>query len=145
MRVMVFVPATPESEAGVMPKTEEFAEMAAFNEQLVKAGIMLAGEGLKPTRDGVRVEFDAENTSTVVDGPFSEAKELVAGFWIWQVRSMDEAIEWARRAPFRATGASDTLALQIRPIFEADDFGDALTPELRELEGRLRAEAASKQ
>lgn len=128
---MVFVKASNESEAGVMPTTEEFAEMGAFNEELVKAGVMLAGEGLHPSSKGVRIYFDGKERK-VVDGPFTEAKELVAGFWMWQVKSMDEAIEWAKRSPFREG------QLELRPVFEADDFGDALTPELREQEQRLR-------
>ncbi len=131
MKVMVFVKASNESEAGVMPTTEEFAEMGAFNEELVKAGVMLAGEGLHPSSKGVRIYFDGKERK-VVDGPFTEAKELVAGFWMWQVKSMDEAIEWAKRSPFREG------QLELRPVFEADDFGDALTPELREQEQRLR-------
>ena len=145
MRVMVLVPASPETEATVLPTTDDIAEMSAYNEQLVQAGIMLAGEGLHPSVKGKRVVFDENNASTVVDGPFTETKELVAGFWIWQVKSMDEAVEWARRAPFRATEATGPIALQIRPIFEAEDFGDALTPELREQEAELRSRASANQ
>ena len=131
MRVMVLVKANEESEAGGVPSTEDLAEMGAFNERLVKAGIMLAGDGLKPSSAGKRVRFEG-GSSTVIDGPFAEAKELVAGFWIWQVSSMDEAVEWLKRAPF-AGGE-----VELRPFFEAEDFGDNFTPELREAEARLR-------
>jgi hypothetical protein len=133
MRVLVFVKATPESEAGEMPKKELLAEMGAFNEKLVQAGIMLAGEGLHPSSKGKRVRFSGGRKS-VIDGPFAETKELVAGFWIWQVRSMDEAVEWLKRAPF------DEAEVEIRPVFEAEDFGAEFTPELRAQEERLRAE-----
>ena len=133
MRVMVFVKANEKSEANVMPSTEELAEMGAFNEELVKAGVILAGEGLHPSSRGVRIYFNGKERS-LVDGPFTEAKELVAGFWIWQVKSMDEAIEWAKRSPFQEG------ELELRPIFEADDFGEAFTPELRAQEDRLRAQ-----
>jgi hypothetical protein len=136
MRVMVIVKATADSEAGVMPPTELFEQMGRYNEELVKAGIMLAGEGLKPSSQGKRVRFSGAKR-TVIDGPFAETKELIAGYWLWQVRSMDEAIEWARRCPNPMPGDSD---LEIRPIFEAEDFGEALTPELREQEERLRAQ-----
>jgi hypothetical protein len=139
MRVMVFVKANEESEAGVMPSTELFTEMGKYNEELVKAGVMLAGEGLHPSSKGKRVRFSDEQR-TVIDGPFAETKELIAGFWIWQVRSMDEAVEWLKRAPF-----GGGVELEIRPIFEAEDFGDALTPELREQEARLRAQSAEQQ
>jgi hypothetical protein len=135
MRVMVIVKATADSEAGVMPTQELLAAMGQYNEELVKAGIMLAGEGLKPSSAGKRVRFSGSNR-TVIDGPFAETRELIAGFWIWQVRSMDEAIEWARRCPNPMPGESD---LEIRPIFEAGDFGAEFTPELREQEERLRA------
>ena len=135
MRVMVIVKATADSEAGLMPSTELLTEMGRYNEELVKAGIMLAGEGLKPSSAGKRVHFSGKNR-TVIDGPFAETKELVAGYWLWQVRSMDEAIEWARRCPNPMPGDSD---LEIRPIFEAEDFGVEFTPELREQEDRLRA------
>ena len=136
MRVMVIVKANEESEAGVMPSTELLAAMGRYNEELVKAGVMLAGEGLHPTSRGVRVRFDGESR-TVIDGPFAETKELIAGFWLWQVRSMEEAIEWLKRAPF--DGGTE---LEIRPVFETEDFGEALTPELREQEERIRREVA---
>ena len=134
MRVMVMVKATGDSEAGVMPSEQLLAEMGRFNEALVKAGVMLAGEGLHPSTKGVRVRFSG-NTRSVVDGPFAETKELVAGFWLWQVRSMDEAIEWVRRCPNPMPGDSE---IEIRPVFEAEDFGAEFTPELREQEQRLR-------
>ena len=136
MRVIVFVKASPDSEAGAMPSTEMLTEMGQFNEELVKAGIMLAGEGLHPSAKGKRVRFSGRER-TVIDGPFAETKELIAGFWIWQVKSMDEAIEWARRCPNPMPGDSE---LEIRPVFEADDFGAELTPELRAQEYRLRAQ-----
>jgi len=132
MRVLVLVKASKESEAGEMPSTELLTEMGKFNERLVDAGVMLAGEGLHPSSKGARVRFAGEGTS-VLDGPFTETKELVAGFWIWRVGSLAEAIDWLKKAPFRET------EVEIRPIFEADDFGEALTPELREQEERLRA------
>jgi len=134
MRVMVMVKATADSEAGVMPAEEMFAEMGRFNEELVKAGVLLAAEGLQPSAKGVRVRFSG-NQRTVVDGPFAETKELVAGFWLWQVHSMDEAIEWVRRCPNPMPGESE---IEIRPVFEAEDFGAEFTPELREQEARLR-------
>jgi hypothetical protein len=136
MRVMVIVKATADSEAAVMPTQQLLAEMGRYNEELVKAGIMLAGEGLKPSSAGKRVHFSGAKR-TVIDGPFAETKELIAGYWLWQVRSMDEAIEWARRCPNPMPGDSD---LEIRPIFEAEDFGAEFTPELREQEERLRAQ-----
>src|SRR5581483_7955175 len=138
MRVMVFVKGNEESESGVMPAPELFEEMGRFNEELAKAGVMLAADGLQPSSKGKRVRFDGEKR-TVIDGPFAETKELIAGFWIWQVRSMDEAVEWLKRAPFGG-GAE----IEIRPIFEMEDFGDALTPEAREQEERLRNEIAKK-
>ena len=141
MRVMVLVKATKESEAGEMPNQELLSEMGKFNEELVKAGVMLAGEGLHPSSKGARVEFSGAQRS-VTDGPFAETKELVAGFWLWQVRSMDEAIEWAKRCPNPMEGGG---VLEIRPVFEAEDFGDELTPELREQEQRLRAEIADRE
>lgn len=136
MKVMVFVKANKDSEAGVMPTRELLEEMGKFNEQLVKAGVILAGEGLHPSSKGKRVRF-SDDKKTVIDGPFSETKELVAGFWLWQVRSMEEAVEWLKRAPFRDGD------VEIRPVFEAADFGAALTPELREQEERLRAQSAA--
>jgi hypothetical protein len=139
MRVMVIVKASNESEAGVMPSEQLLTEMGNYNEQLVKAGIMLAGEGLHPTSKGVRVHFSGKQR-TVIDGPFAETKELIAGFWLWQVRSMDEAVEWARRCPNPHNEDSD---IEIRPVFEADDFGAEFTPELREQEDRIRAMAAN--
>jgi hypothetical protein len=135
MRVMVIVKATADSEAGLMPTEQLLTEMGRYNEELVKAGIMLAGEGLKPSSQGKRVRFSGSKR-TVTDGPFAETKELIAGYWLWQVRSMDEAVEWARRCPNPMPGDSD---LEIRPIFEAADFGAEFTPELREQEERLRA------
>jgi hypothetical protein len=138
MRVMVLVKASPESEAGVMPTEQMLSEMGKFNEELVKAGVMLAGEGLHPSSKGKRVRFTGDKP-TVIDGPFAETKELVAGFWLWQVKSIDEAVEWLKRSPFQDT------EVEIRPVFETEDFGDALTPELREQEDRLRAQVADRQ
>lgn len=137
MRVMVIVKATEDSEAGVMPDETLLAAMGRFNEDLVKAGVMLAGEGLHPSSRGKRVRF-AGGRRVVLDGPFAETKELVAGFWIWEVQSIEEAVEWARRCPDPMPG--EEAVLEIRPVFEADDFGEALTPELREREERLRSE-----
>jgi hypothetical protein len=134
MRVMVIVKATAASEAGVMPSTELMEAMGRYNEELVKAGVMLAGEGLQPSAKGKRVRFSGDQR-TVVDGPFAETKELIAGFWLWQVRSMAEAVEWARRCP---NPMPDGGELELRPVFEAEDFGDEFTPELREQEDRLR-------
>jgi hypothetical protein len=136
MRVMVMVKATKESEAGEMPSEQLLSEMGAYNEELVKAGIMLAGEGLHPSSKGARIRFSGRNRS-VVDGPFAETKELVAGFWLWKVKSMAEAIEWVKRCPNPMVSDSE---IEIRPVFEAEDFGEAYTPELREQEERLRAE-----
>lgn len=136
MRVMVLVKANQESEAGVMPSKELLTEMGKFNEELVKAGVMLAGEGLHPTSKAKRVKFDS-GKRTVIDGPFTEAKELIAGFWLWQVKTMDEAVEWLKRAPF--DGGTE---IEIRPVFEAEDFGAEFTPELRDQEERLRQEIA---
>jgi hypothetical protein len=136
MRVMVLVKANEQSEAGVLPSTDELAAMTKFNEELVKAGIMLAGEGLKASVEGKRVRFDG-SSRTVIDGPFTETKELVAGFWIWEVASLEEAVEWIKKAPF--DGGTE---IELRPVFEADDFGDNLTPELREAEAQLRAQSA---
>jgi hypothetical protein len=136
MRVMVLVKATQESEAGKMPASELLAAMGNFNEELVKAGVMLAGEGLHPSVRGKRVRFSGSRR-TVIDGPFTQTKELVAGFWLWQVKSMEEAIEWVRRCPNPMEGESE---IEIRQVFEADDFGAEFTPELRAQEDRLRAE-----
>lgn len=141
MRVMVIVKATKKSEAGALPDTQLLADMGAYNDQLVKAGIMLAGDGLKPSSAGKRIKFVGPK-KTVVDGPFAETKELIAGFWIWQVRSMDEAVEWAKRCPNPMPGEEGEL--EIRPVFEVEDFGENLTPELREQEERQRAELAAR-
>ncbi|HEV2828044.1 MAG TPA: YciI family protein [Pyrinomonadaceae bacterium] len=143
MRVMVLVKANKDSEAGVLPDEKLLTEMGKFNEELVKAGVMLAGEGLHPSSKGVRVRFSGDK-KTVIDGPFSETKELVAGFWLWQVKSMDEAVEWLKRAPFGSGNSSEETELEIRQVFEAADFGAEFTPELREQEERLRAEIAKK-
>jgi hypothetical protein len=137
MRVMVIVKADKDSEAGVLPSKELLTEMGKFNEQLAKAGVMLAGEGLQASSKGKRVRFQG-NKKTVIDGPFSETKELIAGFWLWQVRSMEEAVEWLKRAPFREG------EVEIRQVFEAEDFGDEFTPELREQEERIRKQVAGK-
>jgi hypothetical protein len=137
MRVMVIVKATKNSEAGVMPTEKLLADMGKFNEELVKAGIMLAGEGLHPSSEGKRVRF-ASGKKTVIDGPFAETKELVAGYWIWQVKSIQEAVDWVRRCPDPMPGEESEI--EIRPIFEAEDFGEEFTPELREREERLRAQ-----
>jgi hypothetical protein len=138
MRVLVIVKATNESEAGVMPSEQLLTDMGRFNEELVKAGVMLAGEGLHPSSRGKRVEFSGTRRN-VLDGPFSETKELIAGFWLWQVSSMEEAVEWVKRCP---NPHSEDSIIEIRPVFEAEDFGEALTPELREQEERLRAQVA---
>ena len=132
MRVMVIVKASKESEAGVLPDTEILSKMGKYNEQLVKAGVMLAGDGLHPTSKAKRVKFSGDKR-TVIDGPFTEAKELIAGYWLWQVRSMDEAVEWLKRAPF--DGGTE---IEIRPVFEAADLGENFTPELRERDQKLR-------
>ena len=137
MRVMVIVKATKNSEAGAMPSEKLLTEMGKFNEELVKAGVMLAGEGLHPSSKGKRIRLSG-NARTVVDGPFAETKELVAGYWVWKVKSIEEAVEWARRCPDPMPGESGEL--EIRPIFEAEDFGAEFTPELRAQEDRLRAE-----
>ena len=134
MRVMVIVKASNESEAGVMPDEKLLTEMGKYNEELVKAGIMLAGEGLHPSSKAKRVRFSGANR-TVLDGPFAETKELIAGYWMWQVKSMDEAVEWLKRCPNPMNEVAD---VEIRPVFEAEDFGDELTPELREREDRIR-------
>ena len=138
MRVMVIVKANKDSEAGVMPDTQLLAEMGKFNEELVNAGIMKGGEGLHPSSKGKKVRF-AGTKRTVVDGPFAEAKELIAGYWLWQVKSMDEAVEWVKRCPNPMDGESE---IEIRQVFENEEFGDAMTPELREQDARLRAKAA---
>jgi hypothetical protein len=137
---MVLVKASPESEAGVMPGEELLNAMGDYNEQLVKAGIMLAGDGLKPSSAGARVHFSGKDR-TVIDGPFAETKELVAGYWLWQVRSMDEAIEWVKRCPNPHPGTESEI--EIRPVFEAQDFGAEFTPELREQEERLRSQISA--
>jgi hypothetical protein len=137
MRVMVIVKGSKESESGAMPDEKILTEMGKFNEELAKAGVMLAGEGLHPSSKGKRVRFSGSKR-TVIDGPFAESKELVAGFWLWQVRSLDEAIEWLKRAPF--DGGTE---VEVRPVFEPEDFGKALTPELREREERLRAQLSA--
>jgi hypothetical protein len=136
MRFMVIVKANKDSEAGVLPTEKMLTEMGKFNEELVKAGVMLAGEGLQASSKGARVKFSGGN-KTVIDGPFAETKELIAGFWLWQVNSLEEAIEWLKRAPF------DDTEVEIRQVFEAADFGDEFTPELREQEERLRAQVAT--
>jgi hypothetical protein len=136
MRFMVLVKATEESEAGVLPKEEMLAEMGKYNEELANAGVLLAGEGLQPTSKGVRVSFPERK---VIDGPFTETKELLAGFWLIQAKSLDEAIEWVKRAPF------DEGEVEIRQVFEAEDFGDEFTPELREQEERIRAQVEGRQ
>lgn len=138
MRVMVLVKANKDSEAGVLPTKKMLTEMGAFNDKLVKAGVMLAGEGLKPTSAGKRVRFSGAKR-TVIDGPFAEAKELVAGYWLWQVKSIDEAVDWIKRAPF-----DEGAEIEIRPLFEAEDFGAEFTPELREQEERQRAQIAAR-
>jgi len=140
MRFMIMVKATKDSEAGVMPEEKMLTDMGKFNEQLVKAGVMLAGEGLHPSSKGARVRFSGAKRS-VIDGPFAETKELVAGFWIWQVKSKEEAIEWVRRCPNPHPGESE---IEIRQVFEAEDFGAEFTPEAREQEARLRAQMAAK-
>lgn len=137
MRFMVIVKATKDSEAGVLPSEKLLAEMGKFNEELVKAGVMLAGEGLQPSSKGARVRFSG-NKRTVVDGPFAETKELIAGFWLWRVKSLAEAIDWVKRCPNPFEGDSE---IEIRQVFEADDFGAEFTPELREQEERVRAQA----
>jgi hypothetical protein len=139
MRVLVLVKADKDSEAGVMPSEQLLADMGNYNEELVKAGIMLAGEGLHPTSKAKRVRFSGDKKTTVIDGPFAETKELIAGFWMWQVKSMEEAIEWIKRAPFQDT------EIELRPVFETEDFGAELTPELREQEDRLRAQIEEQQ
>ena len=138
MRFMVIVKASKESEAGRLPSAAELKEMGTFNDELIKAGVMLAGEGLQASSKGARVRFGKDGKKTVTDGPFAETKELIAGFWIWQVKSKEEAIEWLKRAPF--DGGAE---VELRQVFEAEDFGDEFTPELREQEERLRAQSAA--
>lgn len=138
MRVMVLVKSSPETEAGQMPTEQELAEMGKFNEALANAGILLDGEGLHPSSKGVRIDFSGGKTS-VTDGPFAETKELLAGYWLWKVDSMDEAVEWAKRAPF-----GEGAQLELRQVFDAEDLGEALTPELREQEQRLRQQIESR-
>ncbi|BFU90470.1 MAG: Dehydrogenase (modular protein) [Nitrospira sp.] len=140
MRFMVIVKATKESEAGVMPSTQLLTEMGKFNEELVNAGVMLAGDGLQPSSKGARVRFSGK-TRIIIDGPFAETKELIAGYWIWQCKSKQEAIDWVKRCPNPMPGESE---IEIRQVFEADDFGAEFTPELREQEERLRAETTKK-
>jgi hypothetical protein len=139
MRFMVIVKADKNSEAGTLPDKKVLTEMGKFNEELVKAGVMLAGEGLQASSKGARVRFESGGKRTVIDGPFAETKELIAGFWLWEVKSKEEAIEWLKRAPFG--GGTE---VEIRQVFEAEDFGDAFTPELREQEERIRAQVAEK-
>jgi hypothetical protein len=138
MRVMVLVKASPESEAGEMPSEEALSQMTDFNEELVKAGVMLAGEGLHSSSKGARVAFSGSERK-VIDGPFTETKELVAGYWVWQVKSLDEAVEWLKRAPFQEG------EVEIRPVMEDEDFGEEFTPELREREAQLRAQSEANQ
>ena len=137
MRFMILIKATKDSEAGVMPSQQLLTEMGKFNEELVKAGVMLAGEGLHPTSKGVRVKFSGSKR-TVIDGPFAETKELLAGFWLWQVKSKEEAIEWVKRCP---NPHNEETEVEIRQVFEAEDFGAEFTPELREQEARLRTQS----
>jgi len=137
MRYMVIVKANEDSEKGVMPTTEQLAEMGRFNEELVNAGVMLDGDGLAPSSQGARLRYDEEGSATVIDGPFAETKELIAGYWVLQVSSREEVVEWMRKAPFR------NAEIEIRRFHEAEDFGEAFTPELREQEDRLRAESAA--
>jgi hypothetical protein len=142
MRVMVLIKATEQSEAGEMPSEELLAQMTAFNEELVKAGVMLAGDGLHPSSEGVRVEFSG-NERKVINGPFAETKELLAGYWVWQVKSIDEAIEWVKRVPDPMPGSE--AIIEIRPVFELDDFSEILTPELRDKNEELRREVEANQ
>jgi hypothetical protein len=141
MKVMVIVKATKASEAGQMPSQQLLSEMGKFNEELVKAGIMQAGEGLHPSSKGARVRFSGKSR-TVIDGPFAETKELIAGFWLWKVSSLQEALDWVKRCP---NPHEEECEIEIRPVFEVEDFGDAATPEIRERDARLRAQVASKQ
>jgi hypothetical protein len=140
MRVMVIVKANKDSEAGIMPKQKLLAEMGKFNEELVKAGVLLAADGLQPSSKGKRIQFSRKGKS-VIDGPFTETKELIAGYWLWQVRSMEEAVEWAKRCPNPHEGEAE---IEIRQVFEPEDFGSELTPELRDQEKRMRAKVTAK-
>jgi hypothetical protein len=142
MRFMVMVRATKSSEAGNLPDEKLLAEMGKFNEELVKAGVMLSGDGLQASSKGARVKFSRDNKRSVVDGPFAETKELIAGFWVWQLKSREEAIEWAKRSPSPFPG--EECEIEIRQMFEAEDFGEELTPELREAEERMREQLAAK-
>ncbi len=142
MRVMVMIKADEDTEAGVMPSEQLLTDMGKFNEELVKAGVMLAGEGLHPSSKGKRVKFSG-GKATVIDGPFTETKELIAGFWLWQVKSMEEAVEWVKRMPSPDDADDAEAVIEIRPVFEAEDFGAEFTPELREQEARLRAQIAA--
>lgn len=144
MRVMVIIKANEDSEAGVMPSEKLLTEMGNFNEELVKAGVMLAGEGLRPSSKGKRVKFSG-GQRIVTDGPFAETKELIAGFWLWQVKSIDEAVEWVKRIPFDPESSPDNTEIEIRPVGELEDFGAEFTPELRAQEDRLRAEIEKQQ
>lgn len=145
MRVMVMIRADENTEAGVMPSEQLLTDMGKFNEELVKAGVMLAGEGLHPSSKGKRVKFTG-GKATVIDGPFTEAKELIAGFWLWQVRSLEEAVEWVKRMPNPdPSDQTSEAVIEIRPVFEAEDFGDEFTPELREQEARLRSQVEAKE
>ena len=143
MRVMVIIKADKNSEAGILPDEKLLTAMGNFNEELVKAGVMLAGEGLRPTSKGARVRF-SQGKRTVIDGPFAETKELVAGFWLWKVNSMEEAIEWVKRIPLDQQNSLAETEVEIRPVFEAEDFGEEFTPAFREQEERLRAQIAKK-
>ncbi|MET0685678.1 MAG: YciI family protein [Solirubrobacteraceae bacterium] len=140
MRFMVIVKATPDSEAGVMPSTEDLAAMGDYNEELAKAGVMLGGEGLHPSSAGARVRFDAEGRATVVDGPFAETKELIAGYWILQASSKDEVLEWVKKIP---AGTGQPSEVEVRQVYDVEDFGDAFTPELAEQDARIREQAES--
>ena len=144
MRVMVIMKASKESEAGIMPTEQDFSRMGDFNEQLVKAGVLQGADGLKASSHGKRIRFEGTR-QTVIDGPFAETKELVAGYWIWQVKSMDEAVEWAKKIPSIGVRPGEAWEVEIRPFFEVEDFGDALTPEHLERVERMRAEGARKQ
>ncbi len=144
MRVMVIIKANDDSEAGAMPTEQLLTDMMSYNEELVNAGIMKAGEGLHPSSKGKRVRFSGSKR-TVIDGPFAETKELIAGFWLWEVKSMDEAVEWVKRIPFDPSNSPDNSEIEIRKVFDTEDFGDELTPELREQEERLRAQVEKDQ